>query len=386
LTRRPLAVLGLALLVSGCEIENVAIPRRAPLLQVHCILQVGQPIQRIHVERILNGEAASSRGGVVAVTDAVVTLLTPTNRVLTARLVIDSTDPSPGQPGVPIAATARYEVTTAGQNAIQAGTTYRLRVATPDSNIVTGTTQIPNQRIQVSFVNRIVNRDRDTLQVTWITPAFTAANWVRVEGIGTSFNQFVQGDTVRLAGDLQSLEFEELRSHVFVPGHLTPITVAAVDQNVYDYFRSGSDPFTGQGRINHLEGGYGVFGSLGIVARVSADVVAETRDSVVEGRWFLSQSVIGGDTRVADLRLYIDRELRPADDDPVRPLYGSWTPGDGSVSTTRPIATGSREGNEVRLDLLRQGSPFDSMIGLISADTLTATFVSDGRTVRFVRR
>jgi hypothetical protein len=386
LKRRWLAALAAPLVVSACEIDNIAIPRHAPLLQVHCILQVGQPIQRIQVERVLNGEGTSARGGVTPVMDAVVTLRTPTGAILTARLVIDSTDSSPGQPGLPILTSVRYEVNTAFGNAIQPGTTYRLRVATPDSLVVTGTTQVPNQRTQVPFINRTVNRDRDTLQVTWTTPAFTAANWVRVEGIGTSFNQFVQGDTVRLAGDLQSLEFDEIRTHVFVPGHLTPITVAAVDQNVYDYFRSASDPFTGQGRINHLEGGYGVFGSLGIVARISADVVAERRDSLIDGRWVVVQSVLTGEQRVSDLRLYIDRELRPDDDDPVRPLYGSWTPGDGTVSSSRPIVTGTRVGNAVNLELSRSNSTFDTIVGTIAADTLHATYGSDGRTAKFVRR
>jgi hypothetical protein len=386
LKRRWLAALSAPLVVSACEIDNVAIPRRAPMLQVHCILQIGQPVQRIQVERVLGGEGTSTRGGVVAVTDAVVTLRTPSGAVLTARLVVDSTEASPGQPGLPITATTRYEVNTSFNNAILAGTTYRLRVATPDSLVVTGTTVVPNQRTSVSIVNRTLNRDRDTLMVTWTTPGLTSALWVRVEGIGTSFNQFVQRDTVRLAGDLQSLEFDEIRTHVFVPGHLTPITVAAIDQNVYDYFRSGSDPFTGLGRINHLEGGYGVFGSLGVVARQNVDVVAERTDSLVEGRWVVVQSALSGEQRVAELRLYTDRELRVADDEPERPLYGSWTPGDGTVSASRPIATGAREGKEVRLNLLRSNASFDTIVGTLSGDTLTVTYGSDGRTAKFVRR
>jgi hypothetical protein len=34
------------------------------------------------------------------------------------------------------------------------------------------------------------------------------------------------------------------------------------DTNYYDFVRSRSDPFTGRGFLNHLEGGIGVFGSV----------------------------------------------------------------------------------------------------------------------------
>ena len=38
--------------------------------------------------------------------------------------------------------------------------------------------------------------------------------------------------------------------------------VLTVDSNYFDFVRSGSDPITGRGFLNHLEGGIGVFGSV----------------------------------------------------------------------------------------------------------------------------
>jgi hypothetical protein len=49
---------------------------------------------------------------------------------------------------------------------------------------------------------------------------------------------------------------------VFEVGQEYSLTVAVTDTNYYDFVRSRSDPFTGRGFLNHLEGGIGVFGSV----------------------------------------------------------------------------------------------------------------------------
>jgi hypothetical protein len=54
---------------------------------------------------------------------------------------------------------------------------------------------------------------------------------------------------------------------VFVPGFEQALTVAAADTHLYDYYRSGSDPFSGVGLITHVQGGLGVFGSVAVIER-----------------------------------------------------------------------------------------------------------------------
>ena len=49
---------------------------------------------------------------------------------------------------------------------------------------------------------------------------------------------------------------------VFEVGREYTLGVAVTDTNYYDYVRSRSDPFTGRGFLNRLDGGIGVFGSV----------------------------------------------------------------------------------------------------------------------------
>jgi hypothetical protein len=62
-----------------------------------------------------------------------------------------------------------------------------------------------------------------------------------------------------IAGDLVD-PFDERT--IFRAGCYYQLTVAAVDTNYWDFTRSIANPLTGQGFINHLSGGIGVFGSI----------------------------------------------------------------------------------------------------------------------------
>jgi hypothetical protein len=68
---------------------------------------------------------------------------------------------------------------------------------------------------------------------------------------------------VALPGDLVNpFEGGDAGRPVFGVGREYSLTVAVTDTNYYDFVRSRSDPFTGRGFLNHLEGGIGVFGSV----------------------------------------------------------------------------------------------------------------------------
>jgi hypothetical protein len=368
---------------SACVLETLVAPRQEPLVQVHAILNAGIRTQVILVEHSLSGDGeASSRGGTVAISGAAVTV-TGVGRTYVAREVVDTisgTNPPQVNP-----LTRRYEFNTEFPIALVPGGTYSLRVETPDGVVVTGTTLIPAQSPVTAAISRSLNRDRDTLSLTWNTPLETAAFWVRAEGQGVAFDQFVSEPRVRLAGNLKGIEFDDPRTDIFLPGFIIPVNVAAVDRNLYDYFRSRSDPFTGIGRINHLIGGRGVFGSMTTLLAMRVDVTAEIPDPVIEGRWLMLGAAPS--SVAAELRIYVAREisLQPIADTSTVALFGTYSRPNGA----RLILFGARAAQDVQLTLrgaLGGGQTDETVNGFVSNDTLYAVFAATQTQATFVRR
>ena len=71
-------------------------------------------------------------------------------------------------------------------------------------------------------------------------------------------------DTLGMAlpGDLVNPFEGDSGQTIFRAGRYYTLAVALMDQNYWDFARSRTDPITGQGFINHLDGGLGVFGSV----------------------------------------------------------------------------------------------------------------------------
>ncbi len=185
---------------------------------------------------------------------------------------------------------------------------------------------------------------------------------------------------------------------VFRAGRAYLLSVSVTDSNYYDFIRSRSDPFTGRGFINHLEGGVGVFGSVETrtyVLRVVADV-----DDPREGVYRLQGRAGGADIDVT-LELYLD-DLQPG-------VFSAFVRGDWIGSEVRRSADGlfgdpdRAAGNDdaftaefrtrARLGVMAvfvmrgvrsaRGTPFDvSLVGtdiqreVILTATLTATQIS----------
>ena len=83
---------------------------------------------------------------------------------------------------------------------------------------------------------------------------------LRIETPFGPFFLFTDTTALDVAGSLRNFLTEDL-GRAFVPGFDQELVLGAVDANFFDYYRSGSDPFTGTGLINHLEGGIGLFGA-----------------------------------------------------------------------------------------------------------------------------
>lgn len=167
------------------------------------------------------------------------------------------------------------------------GERMRLRVQTSAGEVVTGETTIPGAASRsVTVAGRSagfpldtlpMNRDRDTLRVT-VTPVSGSA--LQIEGGNATFPGgialYLITDSmgIAVAGDLVN-PFEENGDAIFGAGRYYLFTVALTDSSYFDFVRSRSEPFTGRGFINRLDGGIGVFGSVEAetqVLRVVADV------------------------------------------------------------------------------------------------------------------
>jgi hypothetical protein len=149
-----------------------------------------------------------------------------------------------------------------------------LRIQTTDGHVVTGTTRVPGaSRValrvgQTDFAYPVptvpVDRTRDSIRVS-MDGQFARA--MEIEAVRDDRGGFI---TYRLSVDTMGLAvagnlvdpFDGDGRTVFRAGAYYLFTAAALDTNYFDFVRSGGDPFTGRGFINHLDGAVGVFGSV----------------------------------------------------------------------------------------------------------------------------
>jgi len=154
------------------------------------------------------------------------------------------------------------------------GDRVRLRVVTPAGDVVTGSTVIPGARDVSVRVNAVpmseaqtadLDRTRDTVRIA-VDPILARALQVEIRWRNEpdSLVFYVPTDTLGLAipADLYNPFAGDSGQYVFEVGREYALGVSVTDTNYYDFVRSRSDPFTGRGFINRLEGGVGVFGSV----------------------------------------------------------------------------------------------------------------------------
>ena len=386
--RSSLARLGAtALLVAAaCTFDEKAVAVQPPQVIVHAVLDPGTQEQEVLVERSLSGavnvrddmrfdsDDPINTGGGVPISGAEVTITGPDGPLRAFETQL------PGRPAT--YSTGRYVVVmgsgpVTGVPPLRRGARYELRVATPDGTVVTGTSVVPDfPPAAASIRSDLFNRDRDSLRVTWRSVPGARSYLLRTETPFGAFLLFTDSTHITLKGDLRNY-FATSLERVFIPGFRQRVTIAAVDSNFFDYYRSRNDPFTGSGIINNLDGGIGLFGAAVNVVTRTLDVVQDVREPAFEGIWDIALT-----TRpVVDvLRLYVETPGDPA------ALTGWYVP---TRASGFEGMVGTRSNGRVVLEFLANQSAVDTVAvfsGEQRGDSLVGAFVGVPGRVVFLKR
>ena len=313
--RRASAILAAAwapLALAACEFDKRTIGPGSEQIVVHGVLNPGQYAQLILLERTLTGRVTVDddisfdprnpvvTGGGVPVSSALVIVYGPLGDSVVAR-------EEPSAPGVYAFVNATDEPPDGrGALPIVPGSRYRLRIESPDGQVVTGATRIPDVRsIPPGAPFERFNRDRDSIFLFWEDVPGASRYALRIDTPRGPFLSFVDSLEYLVSGKLRNT-FAEGFPSVFVPGFVQHLSIGAVDTNYFDYYRSANDPFTGSGLINRLEGGIGLFGSY-VMMRNRLLTVEATVDQSPEGRY---ARTLGGSASVpVIMHLYIDAQV-----------------------------------------------------------------------------
>jgi hypothetical protein len=268
--RYALPLLSLLPFLFACELTEVTIPEGEPIVVVHAVLSARRSDQFVVVERSLTGGATGSAP----------TSIPPDE----PRLPIGGATVTLAHEG-PSACAGRTDTlrqTAAGSGIyrtsfcpLEPEDVVRLRVATPEGEVVTGSTTIPGARaVSVRLATDSarsegqvlqLDRQRDTIRIgvdAILARALQVEVRWREEPDSLVF--YLPTDTLGVAipADLFNPFAGDSGKPVFEVGREYALGVAVTDSNYYDFVRSRSDPFTGRGFLNRLDGGIGVFGSV----------------------------------------------------------------------------------------------------------------------------
>lgn len=384
--RRALVALALAAAGFGaaCDLGTVTVPRTAPSVVVHAVLNATAPNQVVLVERTLTGaitipdtmfnpnDPIVSAGG-IPIDDATVEIVDSTGTVF--RGVEDKVVLANGQ------GSGVYRVPLAG-NLLRLGERYQLRVHTPDGNDLTAFTRVPHPEVSsTGGLSRTFNRDHDTLVVTWKAAAATRAYALRIESPFGPFFMFTDSLDFALTGDARNLFANDLQ-HVFIPGFRQDLIVAAIDSNFFDYYRTNNDPFTGAGIISRINGGLGLFGSMVILSSGTLNVTADQADPI-EGRY--RASTVPDPNTPALISLYVES-----------PAARSGLPSalSGRYVTAGPTARadgliGQLNGTNVSIAVLANQlvtDTIDVFTGQFDGKTITGSYKARAGTVVFTKQ
>jgi hypothetical protein len=283
--RRAPALLLALLLAAACKLTEVTVAPGTRMVVVQSVLSRTADSQSVVVEYSLAGNAVPGPSGDSVPPDspkfpvhgASVTISHESGACV--RQVDALREQPPVTPGAvasgiytgPVCRTAPGDVLT-------------LHVITPDGDTVTGTTTMPGAAARdvriaggapVSPGDTLaLDRTRDTVK---LGATAISASGMQVE-VRPTINYSGGGrnvlytitDTLGLAlpGNLVDPFEGDSGATIFRAGRYYILAIALMDQNYWDFARSRTDPITGQGFINHLDGGLGVFGSVETTAHV----------------------------------------------------------------------------------------------------------------------
>jgi hypothetical protein len=386
---RPIAVAA-AIVLAGCQFEAVTIPSGIDRPVVHGVLNPWATDQIVLVERTLTGRVTIDDDGPFNRNDPIVTgggVPISGARVVVRNSLGDSvvavedvTTRTDGRgAGVYRFNSANGAPPSSTSLDIVPGLDYELRITTPEGDVITGRTSIPLvQNVPPVTSARVFNRDSDTLRLFWESVGNSKRYLIRIESPWGPMYLFTDDLEARLPGTLRNF-FQENVPSVFLPGFRSTASVAAVDANYFDYFRSANDPFTGTGLITHLDGAVGVFGALAELYSYRLLVTADI-DEPIEGR-YIRRGPSTFDSAPGAFTLFVEST---AGDETF--LTGSF---EGSETFPGSSLTGLAHGSQVSLALMRfdndVGDTVGVFFGTLAGDSLAGTLRIPGRFVGEVR-
>lgn len=261
--RRLRAAVSVGLLIASWAcVDQFGVSPSANAVIVHAVLDASARDQYVIVQTT-TGAVVSQK----AVSGATVVILTPSGLALTAEELHDSTF-FPVRSGEPRVTTVYHISLDRYGVSLASGSTYTLHVTLPDQREVTGSTTIPSSTPRaVLAVPATLTRANESLSLAWPRVTGATAYDVSISSARSSYTVFADTAVV-LRGTAENSD----GTPAFVAGLAHRITVSAVDANYYDYYRRGSDLFTGTGPISRLNGAIGVFGSIVPLASATVDV------------------------------------------------------------------------------------------------------------------
>lgn len=350
--------------MNGCELANTVIPRADPQLVVYAILDPSAQSQVVMVEQSLTGQFDTTVAKDGAVKGAVVKLTGPDGTVMMG------TEQFFGGKSL-----GRYVIFGLLPPNLQRGKRYFLSVAALGQT-VNGSTVIPDVAPAAFTNRRPFNRDHESYTLDAPPGAVARAFWMHIDSPVQPYSIFSLDERLSVSGLARNFAANNL-VHVFYPGLLQPATMAGVDTNVYDYYRSANDPFSGRGLINHLSGGLGLFGSIVAFDESVLDVTQDPTGDPIEGRFTLRGNQATA-FFASEMTLYLESAGNGAPDQ-ISGRYNATRPGGGLV---RGGILGTRDGNLIALTLLESGNPGSAPAGTLSAtlrgDTLRADYSGRG--------
>jgi hypothetical protein len=377
-----LAVVALA----SCEIAKIQLPISPSTVVIHGVLTPATPVQTVLVERTLTGEVAvpivfpfdgsepilGDYGN--AESGATTQLTTPSGQIIAGREVASFSANGHGA--------GTYQFALAGSALIPGGR-YQLRIETTHHEVVTAETVVPAGALVTTGATFPFDRVNDTLALAWSRLAPARGYQVRIESPFGPWIAFTDSTHIALTGTLRNLLVDNL-PNLFLPGFRQIVTVSAVDANMYDYYRSNNNAFTGTGIVSHVSGGTGVFGSLVTFSRRTLDVTAPTtRPS--EGTFSLVLGSLGylygGVADATSVTLYVESPSVRADEPDE--ITGSYRTSGGRVAAV----VGTLSGSRLRIAFLNDqllADTLDHFTADLRGDTLDGVF-SKGAPGRYVR-
>jgi hypothetical protein len=379
----------LAAILAGCEIGETAIAPGEPRLVLHAVLSPTTTNQVILLERSWDGNNFVRKAGEsYSTADPIGTgggygeVLAEVDVTRPDGVVIRASEPRLLAPQF---GAGLYFLSLPGASLIGGGT-YIINVRTSSGETLTAHTTVPVFPASAPVEQFQFDRQRDTMRVAWPKLPFSRAFQVWIDGPYGRSMFFTDSAGVRLVGSLRNVNVEGL-PRVFLPGFTQAITVAAVDTNYYDYFRSGNHSQTGSGLVNRVNGGIGVFGSSVPIIRKRVQVVAPFTERIEGNYRFFGTPEDSARTLMIGMTVYVESKTSRSSSPDA--LTGSFRARPGIAVAMTGSFVGTRLADSIRIAFLRNQlitDTIDVFRGRVAGDTIVGVYTFRAGTWRFLKQ